>query len=349
MSTPDAKKQTAARTGFAKQRTLIIVVLAALVILAEIRGAFDLRRLPYGGFWNDRNHTITRVIPRGPAQEAGFKLGDRILSNGGIDANDSRGLARRHPWATIGETRAYVVDRNGEIVSLHLTFGGLPPREIALSIARATIGFSFLILGLWAYLKIRDKSTTLFALVGVCVGLALVNEPYIVSYTLSRVFFSIQGVMLVLGFAFLLHFMIVFPREKPVLEKRHMMIMLYGPAVLVGLYGLCVHILELERSSVLGSVTAALGAVYVLGYLGLAAVALVHSYVKATPGERVVHGWKVVLVGTIAGLAPIATVVIMWLIAPRLVLPGVDFYALSMVLIPVSLALAMAKRKAPQQ
>ena len=214
---------------FSKYKMLFIIM-AAIVVLSEIRGAFDLKKLPYDGFWSS-NNIITKVFPDSPAEKAGFKVGDVMKIDGGIDVKDTKALTQRRPWARVGETRTYVFKRNGEIVSLDLTFTNLPMKQIALYVAYALIGFCFLIFGLWAYFKVMSKSTTLLALIGISAGFALINEPYIETYILDRIFFTIQLFILLFGFAFLLHFMIVFPKSKAAIENRNIMRIIYSPAV----------------------------------------------------------------------------------------------------------------------
>ncbi len=74
---------------------------------------------------------------------------------------------------------------------------------------------------------------------------------------------------------------------------------------------------------------------------------MVHSYVKASPEERAVNGLNFMLLGTVIGLAPIIISVLVGVIAPKVVLPGIEFYALTMALIPFAVAqAALKKRKA---
>ena len=72
---------------------------------------------------------------------------------------------------------------------------------------------------------------------------------------------------------------------------------------------------------------------------------MVHSYVKATPQERAANGLNFMLLGTVIGLAPLVISALIGVIAAKIVLPGVEFYILTMVLIPFALAQATLKKE----
>lgn len=314
---------------------------AVIITLLQILDIFDFRNIPYDGYTTDGNHTVIRVHPNSPAQKAGFLVGDIMVSDGGIDVKNNQTLARR-PRVKIGETGTYVFDRDGEAVSLNLVFTDLPSGNLVRLFAGVIIGLCFLIFGLYAYLRVQNKSTTLLALVGVCLGFSYVHGPYISSYLLRMIYSSIEIITVIFGLAFLLHFMLMFPKAKAVLEKKYMRILLYGPVALAGLFLLFIDIFLLDSSNTFYGILVGL---VLLGYLGLAIVAMVHSFIKATPEERTSHGLKFMLFGTILGFMPIVIIVIFRFIAPHFVLPGSDFYFLSMVLIPGSWALAVLKKE----
>lgn len=321
---------------------ILFIAGAVIITLLQILDIFDFRNIPYDGYITDGNYTVIRVFPDSPAQNAGFLLGDTMVSDSGIDVKNVQALARR-PRAKIDETRTYVFERDGETVSLNLVFTALPARNLVRLFAGVIIGMCFLIFGLYAYLKVQNKSTTLLALVGVCLGFSYVHGPYIPSYLLRTIYSSIEIVTVTFGLAFLLHFMLTFPKAKAVLERKNMMIVLYGPVALVGLFFLFIDIFLLGPFNMFYGILVGL---FLAGYLGLAVVAMVHSFIKATPEERTAHGLKFMLFGTVLGFMPIIIFVIFRIIAPNFVLPGSDFYFLTMVLIPGSLALAVLKKEA---
>jgi hypothetical protein len=130
-----------------------------------------------------------------------------------------------------------------------------------------------------------------------------------------------------------------------------MLIVLYGPAALLSLYLVFANFI---LTLIFGVNTEAKGWTLVgnillipslPGYLILAIAAMVHSYVKATSQERAANGLNFMLIGTVIGLAPIVIAAIVGIIAPKVELPGVEFYVLTMVLIPFALAQATLKKE----
>jgi len=317
----------------------LFLILGTFVFLMAVLGILDMTNVPYSGFNIVGNKTVVRVHPDSPAHKAGIMKGDRMIRDGGIDVKNTKALARR-PRAKIGDTRTYIFERNGESVKINLKFEGLPGRRVILNLANTVICFSFLFFGLLAYFKIRDKSTSLLALVGICFGFIFLNRPYIPSYPVRVIFQSIGFIAITFGFAFLLHFMMAFPKPQKTLEKKHAKTLLYGPVVFIVLFGLFLGIFQPNATSTLNTITRILFGLYIVIYFVLCVIAMVHRYAKATSKERTAHGLKFMLLGTILGLAPITINGIINIFMPTVVLPGQDFYLLTFVFIPISLALA---------
>jgi len=93
----------------------------------------------------------------------------------------------------------------------------------------------------------------------------------------------------------------------------------------------------------LGATLAMLNGIVLLGYAVLSVLALIHSYVRANPTDRRGQGLNVLLAGLIVGLLPIGASVIAGMFVRVDLLPGADYVHLTLVLIPVSIALALVK------
>jgi membrane-associated protease RseP (regulator of RpoE activity) len=333
----------------AKYRTSFLVV-GALFAIWGVFGLIDLGNVPYAGFLTDGNYTVTRIDAGSPAEAAGLQVGDYITAVNGISAEDTRALTRMGR-GEIGETRTLEVEERAETTlaageegattrEVAVTLAPQPGRDVALGWAAFIIGMCFIGFGLLTYVK---APAMLLAITGLCLGIAFLGGPYIGSAALRTIVGAMVTVLVVLGFATLLHCVLEFPKVKAILQKEHMIKVLYAPAVLMALLFLWLNIFQPRGTSTLNVVVNTLAGIFVVAYFGLALAALIHSYVKATPQERSQYGLNVMLAGVAIGLVPVTVASLITIFAPQVVLPGVDFYFLTMVLIPITMAMAIMK------
>ena len=326
-------------------------IVGILIIIWGILGITDLSNVPYTGYQDDGNHTVIRVYTGSPAEHAGLQTGDYIRSIGGISVEDSSALAHRDR-AKIGQTRTFVVERRekpGETPatkSIDLTYAGLPDRDMALSYCGVLIGLCFLACGLIASLKVPARTATLLALLGICFGLAFMNGPYISAYFLRMLAASIQSLVVLLGFAFLLHYMLEAPKPKQFLQRKYALEIIYAPAVLMILFILFLIIVEPRSTSGLNRLYNILIGLFIAAYFACALAAMIRTYAKATRQERTGYGLNIALAGSLIGLLPLITAALIGVVAPKLVLPGSDFYFLTLICIPISLSIAMMRQSA---
>jgi hypothetical protein len=341
----------------AKYKTPFLIV-GALFVLWGVIGLFDIGNIPYAGYNTDGNNTVTRVREGSPAAAAGLRVGDYITSIAGVPVEDTRALAAM-PRAAIGETRTLVVeDRAGVTLAageegapareVAITYAGLPGRDVALGWAAFVIGLCFIGFGVLAYLRAPSRASTLLALTGLCLGIAFFGGPYIGSLALRQIVNSIVLALIIVGLAFLLHCLLEFPKVKAIMQRPHATKVLYAPAVLMALFTVWLIVFLPRGTSGFNTLVNALFGIIVVLYFGLALVALIHSFVKATPDERSHYGLNLMLVGVLVGLLPMIIGDLISIFAPRVILPGVDFYFLTLILIPITMALAiMGTAEAP--
>lgn len=340
----------------AKYRTPLLVI-GAVFVLWGIVGLFDMGNIPYAGYLTGPDNTVIRVDDGSPAQAAGLAVGDRLESIDGVSLEDTPALTRM-PRAAVGETRTLMVERTAGVAAamgeagpatreVAITYAAQRTRDMALGWAGFIIGLCFVGFGLLAYTRTPSRASLLLALTGLCLGLAFLGGPYIGSYALRTIVQSVVLVLVVLGFATLLHCVAEFPKPKATLRRRHMAKVLYAPAILMAVFFLWLIIFEPRGTGTLNNIANALVGIFVVGYFGLALVALIHSFAKAAPGERSAYGLNLLLAGVIIGLAPVMIASLIGIFAPNVVLPGVDFYFLTMVLIPITLAAAVMRTAAP--
>jgi membrane-associated protease RseP (regulator of RpoE activity) len=335
---------------------LPFIVVGAVFVLWGIFGLIDIGNVPYSGYIAF-NNTVTRIDEGSPAQAAGLTVGDRITAINGVPIEDTPTLARM-PRAQVGETRTFTVEAGAETVlaageegpvtrEVAITFAAQPGRDVALTLAGFIIGLCFVGFGLLAYVRAPSRSSTLLAVTGLCLGLAFLGGPYLGSWALRTIIGSVVLALIVLGFATLLHCVMEFPKAKAILQTKHITKVLYAPAVLMALFFFWIIIFEPQGTGTLNTVANVLTGIFVVGYFGLALVALIHSFVKATPDERSTSGLKLMLIGVLVGLLPVTIASLIGIFAPTVVLPLVDFYFLTMVLIPITMAMAIMRAEAP--
>jgi hypothetical protein len=322
------------------------IVPAALVFVWGLFGLMDQRNVPYAGFDWSRS-AVLRVDAGSPADRAGLRAGDRILSIGGVPVDNLRAL-QQQPRAAIGETRMLLVERTDAKTgartseTIALTYGTEPAGRAARSVITAVVGLVFLLSGIAAYVRAPSTTTFLFAVVGLCFGASLIPGPYIQAPA-QRTFMSFASFLALLaGFAALLHLMLVFPHRKEVIKRRWTRQLLYLPVAVVLLVGIP-GILAGPSTDRPGFALAIFNGIVLLGYAVLSVLALVHSYARANPTDRRGQGLNVLLAGFIVGLLPIGASVLAGMFVRVDLLPGGDYFHLTLILIPVSIALALVK------
>jgi hypothetical protein len=313
-------------------------ILAGLVLVWGVFGLLDIKNITYTGYTTDGDNTVIQVAPGSPAEAAGMQAGDYIRSIGGVSVEDTRAQMAQ-PRPAVGEQRSVVVERGGETVSYDLTYEAEPAGIKLLSYAGSLIGLCFLCFGLWAYLAAPGTGTTRLAVVGLLFGLAWLGGPSLGTSMLAVVVSGMILLAVLLGFAALLDFLKGFPVSAA--DRKTMGV--YGPAVLVGLFPLVFTLLRPDSTSGLNVFFRTLFGLFIFVYFGLSLVILIRTYLRASGKERSAHGLTLMLWGAILGLGPLVVSALVGLISPSTVLPGSQYFFLTLVLIPITFALAAVK------
>lgn len=319
-----------------------LLVVSVLILVWGVFGALDVQNQAYRGYVTDGNNTITGVAGGGPAEAAGLEVGDYILSIGGISVEDVSAGARRGR-AAVNEVRTVEVERDGQMVSLELSYSALPTKNALVSYGAIVVGVLFLVFGVWAFLAVPSRATGLLALLGIAFSPAFVVGPYFASATMRMAVGSVVLLLMAFGFAVLMHFLLVFPKTKRALEKRNMTWVIYGPATLVGLTTLWLLLSLSPATSAANVFFRVMFGLFLVGYFGASLIALIHSYVKASGQDRVTSGLNLLLTGAVVGLGPSLVISIVGLVAPQIVVPGAQFLPLGVGLLPVMFALAAVR------
>lgn len=319
------------------------LIVAIIGLVFGVLGLLDAGEAPYAGVIFGPDNNLLVVYPEDPASRAGLEVGDVVESIGGISLEDTRAFLRR-PRAEIGEMRAWVVKRDGETLSFDLVYGSQPIRARATFLSRTSVGLCFLAFCLWAYSKAPSNATLLLALIGLCFGIFFLPGPYSKSFFLRTVGGSVNTTLLALGFAFLIHFLLVFPKRSRLMHRPWAKSLIYGPAIFLAMFFLYLSLFQPDFTERLRSVTDILIRSFIIGYFGWSVATMIQSYRRATPEERSRHGIFLMLVGTLAALVPVTLSNLVLALAPTVLLPGAQYYALTLALIPITFAMAAVKK-----
>ena len=316
-----------------------LLVIAFVLLVWGVLGALDIRNQAYTGYVTDGNNTITQVTAGSPADAAGLETGDYIRSVGGIAVEDL-GAALQQPRPEIDEVRTVEVERDGRVMSFDLSYAALPTRDALARYGAVLVGILFLVCGVWAFLAVPSEKTMLLSVLGIAFSAGLTAGPYFSSATVRTAVGVVILLMIIVGFAVLTHFLLVFPQAKRMLERRGMTWVVYGPAVVVGCLTVWFLVAQPAATSAVNVFFRALFGLFVVVYFGGSLIALVHSYVKADARARAASGLNLLLVGAVVGLGPSLVISLVGLVAPQIVVPGAQFLPLAIGLLPVTLALA---------
>lgn len=321
------------------------IVPAALLVIWGLWGLVDLGNSPNGGF-DSENSVVFGVRPDGPADRAGLREGDRILTMGGIPPGDL-GTLRRQPRTEIGGTRLLVVERTDETTgvttaeNIEITYSRPPTREWTFDIVAGVVGLVFLLSGMLVFLKGPSTPSLLFAIVGFGFAGILLPSPYIGSPGLQGLMSNVLFVAFLTAFASLLHLLLVFPKRKRVMEKKNAGKLVYLPVAAYALLGIIIFTWELPVDRFRTALLVVLGLIFV-GYLVLSIVALIHSFVTAAPQERAEEGLNFMLAGVLIGILPLTLMMVTSMFV-EIDFPGSDFIFLTLLGFPISFGLAILK------
>ena len=325
-----------------------LMIFGALLAIWGILGWIDVGNLAQGGWAEDGNNTVTQVLPGSPSEAAGLRVGDHIISDGGIARADAEAGDRRGS-PDVGETWEFVVERDGATTSVNITFGELIPQRKLLAHASFVVGFCFLVFTLRVYMQKQTEATMALAVTGTFLCLAFLNGPYFDNYTARSLNNALTTIIIFLGVPALLHFLLIFPNRNPYLDKANAKRMLYAPGLLVGLFFAYRILATPEATSALNTFTIVFVGIVVAVYLVSCLVTVYKSYSGSSAAERDSQGLNLMLIGTLAGLILPLVTTVLGVIAPQVVLPGQSFYFLTLVLIPVTWSMAALKSGASVQ
>lgn len=318
-----------------------LLVVAVVIVVWGILGIMDAGNLTRSGYSTDPGNTVTDVESGSPAEAAGIMVGDRITGLSGVDIEDSRGLSGL-PRQVPGSVQEIGLERDGEAMSVSLTYGEQTSRQKTLNWVGALIGLAFLFFGLRAYAKRPDPVAKLFAIASTGFGLAFLSGPYIASPTLRNLVGLVTVTVIIFAFASLLHFLLAFPSAKGPVRSGRAGRLYWAPAVLTLMFAYLI-IGQPNSTGGLNRVVGVIVGLYFVIYFGWCIVAMYQGYRSATPERRSQGGLTFMMWATVLAFLPLVVGTLVNVLSPGTSLPGSDFYVVALILVPISFAMAIAK------
>lgn len=312
-------------------------VAGVFIAVWAVLGLMDVGNFTASGYGTAPDNTVTIVTPGGAAEAAGMQVGDRIVSIDGVDIEDSSAMSAM-PRAAVGETRTIVVERGGANTDVSLTYAAQSSSQRITGYIGILTGLAFGFCGIWAFLTTGTRAARMLAMAGVALGIPLSGGPYVGAGLLGSIVGSIMIVLIILGFAKLLHFVLLFPFGNDPDRKK-----LYGPAALVAVIVVGLNVFQPNATGTLNTIVQYIFFAWIIGYLGAILFMMFRTWSSASEGDRAQHGLTTMMAGTGIGLGLLLLTAVIQTVAPGVTIPGSQWFGVAMVLVPVSCALAVVK------
>jgi hypothetical protein len=308
-----------------------------LIACWGLLGWFDLADRTQAGFSTDGNNTVIQVYPTSPAESAGLEVGDFITYVDGISVEEAATIARM-PRKKMGEIGVYSVERFDQKYEISIRYGPLLEKTLSLSRVSLIVGFCFVLFPLGAYFRKSSEATRILSVMGIGLGLAFMTGPYIADFSIRSVTTAITSLFVLFGVAALLQFLLVFPHRRPWMNRPHLKKLIYLPAFL--LWALIAYrmVFTPAATSSLNTLTNLFSGVIVGGYLLLSLYHVLRNYSKTDQASRKALALNSMLWGAVIGLLPVTIAQLTTVFSPQSVLPGQDYYFVTLALIPLTWA-----------
>ncbi|NNG15484.1 MAG: hypothetical protein HKM89_03310 [Gemmatimonadales bacterium] len=284
------------------------------------------------------DYIVPGVIPGGPAESAGFQAGDRVVTVENIPV-EGLGMQSRWPRAMapkVGRSHRFVVERDGELVTLNTTYTAIPRSVIMLRLGAALVGLAFLWSGVWALFRVGTVHAERLAAIGLAAGVAMTGMGPSLG-RLNGVVGHIQFAAMILWAAFLLRFFLTFPTTKRPGASTITTRIIYG----LWLLFLPVLVIELITHPTLYHTYGGPGYLLMLTYLMFALAAAMHTGVINPRWKLKQSGMGVILMGLLVGIVPALVGFFDWAFMREFDIPTSVYWPVLLSVIPLTMAIGV--------
>src|SRR5690606_5485931 len=190
------------------------------------------------------------------------------------------------PRARVGDTRVFRLIRAGEEQQVQVTYAALPESTLKKERSERLLGFAFLLFPLLALLRCNTIATRILALMGIGLSLAFLAGPHIGVASSRSLAATIASLFVLVGLAAMLHFLLVFPRRRALVDTGAGRMLVYAPALLLwGLLGWRLLFLP-PATDLLNSASRLFLGLVEGGYFLVALFLLLHNYSRTDKFQR---------------------------------------------------------------
>jgi two-component system, NtrC family, sensor kinase len=301
-----------------------------------------------GAWWKESGGVLTAqwLTPGGPAEKAGIKVGDQLLSVRSSPADEEypvvnfaafqKQLYRVGVW----QKAVYTLDRNGSKAEASVI---LVPADRSLYLGLRLIALIYLGIGLYVLLRrwTAPKSTHFY--VFCLVSFVLYSFHYTGKLnTFDWMIFWGNTAAWMLQPALFLHFALVFPEKRKIVARYPLLAAL---VYLPGLLLLSLQIFVMQRFEASESLRFNLDRIhwtYLASYFVIASIVLWDSYRRAnTPLQREQMKW--ISRGTVLAIAPFTLLYVLPYLAGFRATPFMKVSVLSLVFLPLTFGYAIVR------
>ena len=330
------------QTPFEKISRLIgLVLIAPLLAMVTIPVAVHISQKPDFGFAVHQLE-VRSLIQNGPAERAGLEAGDQILAvNGTTIPNMIHWFAAMAGNYELTPTE-FMIKRTGMMKTVSVS--PRPPQQLALirDFSLWAAGLAFLVIGWWVFSLRSDMVARNFFALCIMFAFLMIDIPDLprVNYMIAKE--NLRSLAQLLMPAYLLRFFLQFPSPRfQASGSLHRWRKVLWPAwIIFAILVLLQVLLSKEKAAAIMPGLELLALVYFISFFIAGLVIFTKRILRK---DRPIQRTKmlVILFGLLAGFLPFLIAMVIANLYPEASLPQWQYMAFSLLLVPISFALAI--------